>query len=93
LGLVLWLVVIFTAIFSFTQESKSSRAMEGFNDMAPQFCKVHRDGKAFAINARELVVGDIVEIQAGDKIPADLLLIHANELKVTICPILSDNLG
>lgn len=53
--------------------------------MAPQHCKVHRDGKVFGINATDLVVGDIVEVKAGDKIPADLLIIYSNELKVDNC--------
>lgn len=64
------------------QESKSSKVMDGFKKLAPQYCKVRRDGKVTEINASELVVGDIVYVKAGDKIPADLLLFWVNELKV-----------
>eukprot|EP01115_Flamella_aegyptia_P001611 TRINITY_DN1266_c0_g1_i2.p1 TRINITY_DN1266_c0_g1~~TRINITY_DN1266_c0_g1_i2.p1 ORF type:complete len:907 (-),score=328.67 TRINITY_DN1266_c0_g1_i2:612-3332(-) len=82
LGIILWLVVIITAVFSFMQEAKSASVMDGFKKLAPQNCKVHRGGKTFEINAIELVLGDVVSIKAGDKIPADLRLIWVNNLKV-----------
>jgi sodium/potassium-transporting ATPase subunit alpha len=56
--------------------------MEGFKKLVPQNCKVHRSGNVFELDAVNLVVGDIVEVKAGDKIPADILLIWVNHLKV-----------
>jgi sodium/potassium-transporting ATPase subunit alpha len=48
----------------------------------PSQCLVIRDAKTVSINAKELVLGDIVYLRSGDKIPADLMLFNSNELKV-----------
>jgi len=82
LGIILWLVVIITAIFSFMQEAKSSAVMEGFKKLAPQYCKVIRDGNVMEANALNLVIGDVVFVKSGDKIPADLRIIFCQGLKV-----------
>jgi sodium/potassium-transporting ATPase subunit alpha len=60
---ILLLVVLVTAIFSFAQETKAANVMEGFKKLAPQICKVIRNGEVNQINATELVVGDIVQIR------------------------------
>jgi sodium/potassium-transporting ATPase subunit alpha len=82
LGVILLFVVLVTAIFSFTQESKAASVMKGFQNLVPQNCKVCRGGNVRVIPATELVVGDIVHIRAGDKIPADLRIIFCQDLKV-----------
>mmetsp|Transcript_30058 Transcript_30058/g.42255 ORF Transcript_30058/g.42255 Transcript_30058/m.42255 type:complete len:1053 (-) Transcript_30058:74-3232(-) len=82
LGVILWLVVIITALFSFSQQQKSANIMEGFKKLAPQFCKVVRDGQMSEISAVTLVPGDVIFVKAGDKIPADIRIIWSNELKV-----------
>ncbi|KAM5237520.1 sodium/potassium-transporting ATPase subunit alpha-4-like [Ctenodactylus gundi] len=82
LGIVLAAVVIITGCFSYYQESKSSRIMESFKNMVPQQALVIRGGEKVQINIQEVVVGDLVEIKAGDRIPADLRLISAQGCKV-----------
>eukprot|EP01119_Soliformovum_irregulare_P005914 TRINITY_DN1765_c0_g1_i1.p1 TRINITY_DN1765_c0_g1~~TRINITY_DN1765_c0_g1_i1.p1 ORF type:complete len:1070 (+),score=303.07 TRINITY_DN1765_c0_g1_i1:145-3354(+) len=82
LGIILWIVVIITAIFSFLQEAKSSNVMDSFKNMAPSFCIVNRGGKTCQIDASQLVRGDIVQIKAGDKTPADLFLLRVDQVKV-----------
>lgn len=83
LGIVLAAVVIITGIFSYMQESKSSSVMKKFAKMVPQTCIVHRDGQVKSgFPATDLVVGDIIEIKYGDKIPADVRIIHASGFKV-----------
>lgn len=66
------IVVLFTGIFSFTQETKSSAIMDSFNKLIPQSATVIRDGIKSEINSEQIVVGDIVEIKAGDRVPADV---------------------
>ncbi|KAJ6217386.1 hypothetical protein RDWZM_008543 [Blomia tropicalis] len=64
LGFILLIVVLFTGIFSFTQETKSSAIMDSFNKLIPQSATVIRDGIKSEINSEQIVVGDIVEIKA-----------------------------
>jgi sodium/potassium-transporting ATPase subunit alpha len=82
LGIVLAFVVIATAIFSYSQQSKSAALMAQFKNYMPPKATVYRDGKKKEVNSANLVVGDIVEINNGSNIPADLVLIKCNEMKV-----------
>ncbi|XP_048867199.1 sodium/potassium-transporting ATPase subunit alpha-2 [Brienomyrus brachyistius] len=82
LGIVLSAVVIITGCFSYYQEAKSSRIMDSFKNMVPQQALVLRDGEKIHINAEDVVVGDVVEIKGGDRIPADLRIISASSCKV-----------
>uniref|UniRef100_A0A6Q2X4L0 Sodium/potassium-transporting ATPase subunit alpha n=1 Tax=Esox lucius TaxID=8010 RepID=A0A6Q2X4L0_ESOLU len=72
LGVVLSVVVIVTGCFSYYQEAKSSKIMDSFKNLVPQQALVVRDGEKKNINAEEVVVGDLVEVKGGDRIPADL---------------------
>jgi len=82
LGVVLWAVVLITATFSYLQESKSEKIMEGFKSMVPKKCKVLRDGAHSILDASELVPGDVVDVGDGDQVPADIRLVQATEVKV-----------
>ncbi|XP_062817131.1 potassium-transporting ATPase alpha chain 2 [Anolis carolinensis] len=82
LGVVLALVVILTGMFAYYQESKSTNIMAGFSKMIPQQALVLRDAEKREIPADQLVVGDIVEIKGGDRIPADIRLIASQGCKV-----------
>uniref|UniRef100_A0A2K6FE35 Sodium/potassium-transporting ATPase subunit alpha n=1 Tax=Propithecus coquereli TaxID=379532 RepID=A0A2K6FE35_PROCO len=82
LGVVLSAVVIITGCFSYYQEAKSSKIMESFKNMVPQQALVIRNGEKMSINAEDVVVGDLVEVKGGDRIPADLRIISANGCKV-----------
>jgi len=82
LGIVLAGVVIITGCFQYYQESKSSKIMESFKNMIPQQALVIRDGQKQQIVAMNLVLGDVVEVKGGDRIPADLRIIDCNNMKV-----------
>uniref|UniRef100_A0A8C9TQY8 Sodium/potassium-transporting ATPase subunit alpha n=1 Tax=Scleropages formosus TaxID=113540 RepID=A0A8C9TQY8_SCLFO len=82
LGVVLSAVVIITGCFSYYQEAKSSKIMDSFKNLVPQQALVVRDGEKKSINAEEVVVGDLVEVKGGDRIPADLRIISAHGCKV-----------
>ncbi|KNC84720.1 hypothetical protein SARC_03061 [Sphaeroforma arctica JP610] len=81
-GVALVLVVLVTAIFSFVQTVKSGDAMAGFAAMAPQNTTVIRGGELMTLSAKFVVPGDIVKIISGDKIPADVRIIEATNMKV-----------
>uniref|UniRef100_A0A8C1NLR8 Sodium/potassium-transporting ATPase subunit alpha n=1 Tax=Cyprinus carpio TaxID=7962 RepID=A0A8C1NLR8_CYPCA len=82
LGIVLSAVVMITGCFSYYQEAKSSKIMDSFKNLVPQQALVIRDGEKNNINAEEVVVGDLVEVKGGDRIPADLRIISAHGCKV-----------
>uniref|UniRef100_A0A914YQP8 Na(+)/K(+)-exchanging ATPase n=1 Tax=Panagrolaimus superbus TaxID=310955 RepID=A0A914YQP8_9BILA len=82
LGIVLLLVVIITGVFAYYQESKSSKIMDSFKTMVPTISHVYRDGKLIELETAKLVIGDIVEIKGGDRIPADIRIIQAASFKV-----------
>merc|ERR1719427_794727 len=83
LGIVLTGVVTVTGIFSYYQESKSAKIMEGFKNLVPQYALVQRNGgEKVTVKADELTLGDIVEIKFGDRCPADLRVIEARGFKV-----------
>ena len=60
LGIVLTAVVVITGCFSYYQESKSSKIMESFKNMVPQYALCLRDGEKITIKAEELTLGDII---------------------------------
>lgn len=83
LGVVLSAVVVVTGIFSYYQESKSSKIMDSFKNMVPQFATVIREGEKLNLKAEDLVLGDIVEVKFGDRIPADIRVIECRGFKVS----------
>ncbi|XP_040859119.1 sodium/potassium-transporting ATPase subunit alpha-4 [Ochotona curzoniae] len=82
LGIVLAIVVFITGCFSYYQEAKSSKIMESFKNMVPQKAMVIRGGEKMQIHVEDVVLGDLVEVKGGDRIPADLRLISAQGCKV-----------
>ncbi|XP_050034674.1 sodium/potassium-transporting ATPase subunit alpha isoform X2 [Dermacentor andersoni] len=82
LGAVLAIVVIVTGCFSYYQEARSSKIMESFKNMVPQYAVVIRDGQKLHLPAEEVVVGDVCEVKGGDRIPADLRVIQGQGFKV-----------
>merc|ERR1711970_1057156 len=82
LGVVLTAVVTVTGIFSYYQESKSAAIMESFKNLVPQYAKVIRDGRKIDIEAKETTLGDIVHVQFGDRLPADIRVLESKGFKV-----------
>ncbi|XP_029033740.2 sodium/potassium-transporting ATPase subunit alpha-like isoform X2 [Osmia bicornis bicornis] len=81
IGIVLVSLILITALFSQYQESKSSRIMESFQQMLPQKTMVLRDGSKKKLNVAELVAGDIVLLETGDRVPADIRVLECQGLK------------
>ena len=81
-SIVIFAVVIMNAVLGVAQESKADKAIESLKKMSLPYIKVRRSGKIESIKTEELVVGDIVLIEAGDFVPADMRLIECNSIKV-----------
>jgi P-type Ca2+ transporter type 2C len=75
-------VVVINALIGFIQEGKAEKALESIRDMLSLDANVLRNGSRKNIPAEELVPGDIVMLESGDKIPADLRLINIRNLRV-----------
>ena len=75
-------VVIINAILGILQESKAEKAIEALQEMSAATSKVLRDGKITNVKSEELVVGDVVILEAGDSVPADGRIIECASMKV-----------
>ena len=75
-------VLLLNAIIGFIQETRAEQAMEALIQMAAPKARVRRDGSVNQIAAREIVPGDILLLETGDKVPADARLIEVSNLKV-----------
>ena len=76
-------IVILNAILGFIQEYRAEQAMQALKKMAAPIVRVRRDGQVKEIDARELVPGDIITLEAGSSVPADARLIESASLRVT----------
>ena len=75
-------VVIVNAVIGFLQEGKAEKAMDAIRQMLAPAASVLRAGQRRTVPGEELVPGDIVLLEAGDKVPADLRLTHARGLSI-----------
>ena len=75
-------IVVFNALMGVIQEAKAEKAIEALKQMTPQIAKVIRNGKKLEINAEELVKGDIIELEAGNFVPADCRILESHNLKI-----------
>jgi len=73
-------VVIINAIVGFLQEAKAEKAIEALAKMVATETTVRRDGKKHRVHSEQLVPGDVVLLQSGDRVPADLRLFHVRNL-------------
>ncbi len=82
IGIALAVVVVLNAVFTFIQEYQSEKIMESFRKMMPERINALRDGTRTELLAGEIVPGDIIYLEEGNKIPADARLLEENSLKV-----------
>ncbi len=75
-------VVLINAVLGVLQESKAEKAIEALQKMSAATSKVIRNGKLIAVPSEELVVGDIVVLEAGDAVPADGRILECASLKI-----------
>ncbi|MGX7107838.1 cation-translocating P-type ATPase [Facklamia miroungae] len=81
-SIIILIVVLLNAILGVFQEAKAEDAINALRDMSSPEANVLRDGSFSKIKSTELVPGDIVSLEAGDIVPADLRLVETNSLKV-----------
>jgi magnesium-transporting ATPase (P-type) len=79
---VILLVVLVNAIIGFVQEGKAEEAMEGIRKLLSLEATVVRDGHRMTIPAEDLVPGDVVRLESGDRVPADIRVLEARNARV-----------
>lgn len=92
LGWAIWAVIWINAIFSFSQEFQAERALSALKKVLPTQVKVYRDGAIKPILARELVPGDVMQLEEGDRISADARLVSAQSLCVDVSVLTGESL-
>lgn len=81
-AIIILIIVVLNAVIGVVQEDKAEKSLEALEKMAAPQCKVIRDGQVYTIESRELVPGDLVVLDTGDSIPADLRLTQTINIKV-----------
>ncbi len=75
-------VAVINAVIGFVQEGRAEEALAGIRNMLSSEAQVKRDGEWVSVPAEDLVPGDLVRVAAGSKVPADIRLIEATNLRV-----------
>lgn len=78
----IFIVLLLNAIIGYYQESKADKAVEALTSLATPTTRVMRDGRLQDIDAANLVPGDLVVLESGDRVPADLRLIEVTHLRI-----------
>ncbi|MDO5825841.1 MAG: calcium-translocating P-type ATPase, PMCA-type [Methanosphaera sp.] len=81
-AMVIFFVVVLNAIIGYRQERKAENAMENLKSMTNNTTIVLRDNEKIVVNTDEITIGDIVIVEEGDNIPADLRIIDSYNLKI-----------
>lgn len=89
--IVITVVVLINAVMGFIQEEKAEVTLEGLKKYATSTCKIKRDGKVTIIDSKYIVPGDIIILEAGDKIPADARIISESNLSVDESPLTGES--
>lgn len=75
-------IVIFNALMGVIQEAKAEKSIEALKNLTPQMAKVIRNGKVVSVQAEDLVKGDIIDLEAGNFVPADCRILESHNLKI-----------
>lgn len=87
------IIVVVNAILGFVQEYKTEKSLEALKELAAPTCKVIRDGSLKVMNSIELTIGDLVILEAGDRIPADGSFIEASSMMVDESLLTGESVG
>lgn len=80
--MIILVVIMLNSALGVFQESKAEKAIEALQNMSAPHTRVRRDGSVCVVNSEDVVIGDIVLLEAGDSIPADMRIIEAASMKV-----------
>ncbi len=91
LSLIILAVVLVNTVFSLFQEWRAEKAIETLRNWMPEYAKVIRDGELKRVLVKELVPGDVIALEEGDRVPADARLIEAYDLWTNNVPLTGES--
>ncbi|WP_090821224.1 HAD-IC family P-type ATPase [Paenibacillus sp. yr247] len=91
-GIAMGSILLANAAIGTIQERKAEKVVETLNQFQPPACRTIREGKQAEMSAAELVPGDIVSFEAGDRVPADIRLISSRSLRVNEAALTGESL-
>jgi len=91
LSFIILVVVVINTLFSLFQEWRAEKAMQTLRSWVPEYAKVFRDGELTKVLVKELVPGDIIVLEEGDRVPADARLIEAFDLWTNNVPLTGES--
>jgi magnesium-transporting ATPase (P-type) len=91
LSFIILIVVLLNTFFSLFQEWRAEKAMKTLKNWMPEYAKVIRDGELQKILVKELVPGDVIVLEEGDRVPADARLIEAFDLWTNNVPLTGES--
>lgn len=84
-------IVVLNAIMGLVQEEKAEKSIESLKKLTPQIAKTIRNGIKEEVNAEELLPGDVIELEAGNYVPADCRIVEAFNLKIEESSLTGEN--
>jgi ATPase, P-type (transporting), HAD superfamily, subfamily IC len=90
-AIIILAIVFLNALLGYLEESKADKAVESLKNMSTPHIKVKRDGKVEIIETKDLVVGDLILIEAGDYVPADARIIFTASLEIDESPLTGES--
>ena len=91
LGIGILAVVLINVFLSLIQESHAEKAMEALKHWMPEYAKVMRNGELTKVLVKEIVPGDIIQLEEGDRVPADARLLEAFDLWTNNVPLTGES--
>jgi magnesium-transporting ATPase (P-type) len=91
MSLIILVVVFINTVFSLFQEWRAEKAMQTLRSWVPEYAKVFRDGELKKVLVKELVPGDVIVLEEGDRVPADARLIEAFDLWTNNVPLTGES--
>jgi len=89
---VIGIVVLLNAVFGFIQEYKAEKAISALRNMIVPTARIYREGELLKISAERIVPGDVVLLEEGDKVPADIRILEVKELRVNEAPLTGESI-
>ncbi len=92
-GITILIIIVMNALLGFLQEYKTEKSLEALKELAAPTAKVIRSRTLTVINAEELVVGDLVLLESGDRVPADCMLVEESNILMDESLLTGESLG